>query len=160
MKKSVLCILLALCLCLTSSIGISACAAEPQDEAIQPRASQYLSSYGGCTYNGEDDGKIYCDFHVIATGTMDVIGAKKIEIQEYYQSSTSNEGGWLTIATFSEINSPQLLTSGTYLHGASVSCSRTPGKKYRSKITVYAGKGGEGDSRIYTTTAVIANPIP
>lgn len=160
MKKSVLCILLAFCLCISSSVGISACAAEPQNETVQPRASLYLSSYGGCTYNGEDDGRIYAEFHVIATGDMDEIGATRIEIQEYYQSSTSDEGGWIPLAVFTPKNAPNLMSSGTDLYGASVSYPRTPGKKYRAKITVYAGKDGEGDSRVYTTAYVVANPIP
>lgn len=133
-------------------------AAAPGNTA-QPNASLYLSSYGGNTYNGEDDGRIYAEFHVIATGTMDEIGAKRIEIQEYYQSSTSDEGGWLPVAIYTSDNVPKLMSSGTDLYGTSVSYPRTAGKKYRAEITVYAGKNGGGDSRIYTTVPVVANPV-
>lgn len=156
MKKNSIALLLVLSL-IVVGIPAASAAVPGGGDVAQPYASEYLSSYGGCTYNG-DDGRIYVDFHVFGTGTMDVIGATKVLIQENYESG--DESGWITVGYFDSETTPSLLTTNNYLYGSTVSCPRVAGKQYRGKITVYAEKDGKGNSRVYTTAYVVANPHP
>ena len=123
--------------------GVSAAAAEP----IQPRASDYLSSYNAYIYCA-GDGKIQVWFTVNGMDYMDTLGALTIRIYE------STDGtNWTWKKSFSNGNYPELIGYNDYFHTGHVDYQGVIGRYYRAYVTIWAGKNGQGDSRYFYTSA-------
>ncbi|WP_033165318.1 hypothetical protein [Clostridium sp. KNHs205] len=129
-------------LCITSTASAA---------GMEIQASEYLNSYGAYVYT-EGNGEISIWFQVLGTGTMDEIGSLSIRLQE--KSSTSST--WTYIKTYSQVSYPSLLGHNTDFYSSGVYYSGKSGYSYRAEVTVWAGKNGNGDSRVVLTEAVIA----
>ena len=116
------------------------------------RSSWYLDSYRAWL-NPKSGGRITITVDVQATGDMDELGAKRIEVFE----STDNGESWSRHKVFLSLLFPEMLTSGDYLYiDSPVSFTGTPGYDYYAVVTVYAGDSTGGDSRDYITPIVTA----
>ncbi|MGB8455947.1 MAG: hypothetical protein WCD89_26985 [Anaerocolumna sp.] len=115
------------------------------------RASEYLNEYGAYVYP-EGSGEISIWFEVQGTGTMDEIGVLSIRLQE--KSSTSST--WTYVQSYSHVDYPDLLGNNTSFYSSGVYYSGKTGYSYRAEVTVWAGKNGNGDSRVIITDAVSA----
>ena len=89
-------------------------------------------------------------FNISGTGTMDVIGAKTIVIQEKALGSSS----WTAVATMSSNDNSNMLAYNTRRHASNVYYyGAKSGYQYRAKVYFYAEKGGY-DTREFITAAV------
>ena len=115
------------------------------------QASQYLSRYVAYIYP-EGNGDMSIWFEVQGTETMDEIGVLSIRLQV----KSSNSPTWTTIETYNHIDYPNLLGYDDNFYYSNVNYSGKEGYSYRASITIWAGKYGDGDSRVILTDAVIA----
>ena len=139
MKKRICTFLLAFAL-----LGGSVCA---QAAELAPyRASQYLDGYG-ITINPKGGGLMSVSFTVYGTDTMDVIGAKKIVVEEWDGSE------WTNPLTFTPEKNPSLLYSNSSVYTSSVTFYGTPGFQYRATLTAYAELDGGSDTQTFTCSA-------
>lgn len=115
------------------------------------QASEYLASYSAYIYP-EGGGDMSIWFDVQGTKTMDEIGALSIRMQEKPSGSST----WTTVKTYSYTNYPDMLGYDDNFYSSSVDYSGKSGYSYRAEVTVWAGKDGNGDSRVILTDAVIA----
>lgn len=94
------------------------------------------------------NGRVTVSFNIRATGTMDVLGAQTIVIQEKAAGSNS----WTAVATLSSDDYPNMLTYNKASHATDVSYyGGQSGCSYRAKVYFYAEKGG------YDTAEYIAD---
>lgn len=115
--------------------------------AVEPRASDYLSAYGAYIYPG-GAGIVQVWFDVTGTGTMDEIGALSIMI---YESSDGTNWEW--VYTHKHTTTFKMLTYNDYSYVSHVNYVGTAGKYYKAYVCFWAGKDGNGDSRYYWTSA-------
>lgn len=117
----------------------------------KPMASNYLAQYDAYIVNN-GGGSISIWFDVSATGTMDQIGALTIILREY------NGTSWNTVRTYSytDLLYSHILATNTFYYMDNVSYSAISGRAYYASVTVWAGKDGGGDSRVVTTSSVVA----
>ena len=134
---------ITLVIALTLPMGVSAATAD----TVQPRASDYLSSYNAYVY-AAGDGQIQVWFTVTGTEYMDSLGAVTIKIYE----STDNTN-WTWKKSFSNGNYPELIGYNDYFHTGHVDYQGVIGRYYRAYVTIWAGKNGQGDSRYFYTSA-------
>lgn len=137
---SSLALVFVIALCFTSTASAS---------GVEIQASKYLNRYSAYVYP-EGSGEISIWFEVLGTGTMDEIGALSIRLQE--KSSTSST--WTYVKSYSHVGYPNLLGNNTSFYSSSVYYSGKAGYSYRAEVTVWAGKNGNGDSRVILTDAV------
>lgn len=101
-------------------------------------ASDYINSCYAYT-NVSSNGRVNVSFDIRATGTMDVLGAQTIIIQEQAPSSTR----WTSIATLSSDDYSNMLKNNVSHYGSEVSYyGGKSGYSYRAKVYFYAEKGG------------------
>ena len=115
------------------------------------QASLYLDRYYANIYS-EGDGDISILFEVEATGKMDEIGALSVRLQQKSTSSST----WKTIKTYSYTNYSNMLVNDKDFYVSSVDYSGIYEYSYRAYVTVWGGKGGNGDSREILTETIIA----
>lgn len=138
------------CTCLILAMAIVLAIPAFATETVEPRASSYFmkSSVYLCNVSGT-----YFEawFDVTGTGTMDVIGAKTIKIQQ-----SSDGENWTTVKTFSKDSYSSLVDTSTTTHTAGVSYTGTRGYYYRAYVQLYAEKGtGNGTWDRYTSSIYI-----
>ena len=121
------------------------------NETVQPYASPYLDSYQAYVYPA-GGGLVQVYFHVQGTGTMDELGALKIEIYECATNS-SNDSDWTWKDTFTHNTNPEILSYNDDYHSGHVDYNGTPGKYYKAYVCIWGGKGGKGDTRYFWTSA-------
>lgn len=101
-------------------------------------SSEYISNCYAqiATYSG---GRVTVSFNIRATGTMDVLGAQTIIIQEKAPGSRN----WSSVATLSSDDYPNMLGYNKSDHDSYVSYyGGQSGYAYRAKVYFYAEKGG------------------
>ena len=113
--------------------------------AVQPRASDYLTSYSAYVYPA-GWGKVQVWFEVEGTRYLDEIGALEIQIYE----STDNET-WTWKKTFEHQDYSGMLGYDDWTHAGHIDYSGTIGRYYKAYVCVWAGKNGDGDSRTFWT---------
>ncbi len=97
---------------------LSICVAPVASASTQ--ASLYLTSYGAYIYpSGSGNMSIY--FDVVATGTMDDIGALTILLQQRPSGGSST---WTTVKTFSYTTYTNMLGHNATYYGSNVSLFR------------------------------------
>ena len=114
--------------------------------AVQPRASYYLDSYNAYVY-AAGSGKIRVYFNVEGTGYMDEIGALSIKIYESKDNST-----WTRVVTRTHDSTSGMLSYNDDYHSGYVSYSGVAGRYYKAYVCVWAGEGGDGDTRYFWTS--------
>lgn len=117
---------------------------------VQPRASDYLNTYGAYVYPAGWY-KVQVWFNVDGVTYMDEIGALTVWLYE----SSDNEN-WTLVKTFKHTDYPDMLGYNDYLHVSHVEYQGSIGKYYKAYISVWAGKDGTGDTRYFWTSPVKA----
>ena len=114
---------------------------------VQPRASDYLSTYNAYVYlPGTGEVRVY--FNVDGTGYMDELGALSIKIYE------STDGtNWTWKKTFTHDSTPGMLSYNDDYHSGYVSYSGVAGRYYKAYVCIWSGKDGKGDTRYFYTSA-------
>ena len=114
---------------------------------VQPRASDYLSSYNAYVYlPGTGEVRVY--FNVEGTNYMDELGALSISIYE------STDGtNWTWKKTFTHDSTPGMLSYNDDYHSGYVSYSGVAGRYYKAYVCIWGGKDGKGDTRYFYTSA-------
>lgn len=118
--------------------------------AVEPRASDYLTSYSAYVYPA-GWGKVQVWFDVTGAGTMDELGSLSIKLYE----STDNET-WTWVKTFQHVDYPDMLGYNDYCHCSHVEYRGTIGRYYKAYVCIWGGKDGEGDTRYFWTSPVKA----
>ncbi|MDR0951376.1 MAG: hypothetical protein LBM18_00415 [Oscillospiraceae bacterium] len=115
-------------------------------------ASQHLASYEAQVW-GIGSGDICIWYDVVGTGTMDQIGATEIVLQQKVAGSTV----WANVKTFDLVSYPNMLGTNrmAYTH-TEYYYSGIAGYSYRAYVMIYAGKGGSGSYRQFTTNVAVA----
>ncbi len=138
-KTSIVCILAFLLVMTVSSVA---------GAAIQ--ASEYINCYGAAIYTSSN-GNFVIDFEIDGTGTMDMIGAKTILLQE----RASSNDDWETVKTYSYLDYDNMMAYNARTLSSNVPYNGTVGYYYRAKVYFYAENGGY-DTREYITSSVQA----
>lgn len=114
---------------------------------VQPRASDYLSSYNAYVYlPGTGEVRVY--FNVEGTNYMDELGALSISIYE------STDGtNWTWKKTFTHDSTSGMLSYNDDYHSGYVSYNGVAGRYYKAYVCIWGGKDGNGDTRYFYTSA-------
>lgn len=144
-KKSSITRIMALLLIFAMLLPMTVNAAEAN--IVQPRASDYLSSYSGYV-SVAGSGKVHLCFSVTGTGTMDQVGALKIQVYE----STDNEN-WTWKKTYNNNSYPSMIGTNKLYHSGYMTYQGVAGRYYKAYIGVYAGNDGAGDTRYFWTSS-------
>lgn len=114
---------------------------------VQPRASDYLSSYNAYVYlPGTGAVRVY--FNVEGTNYMDELGALSISIYE------STDGtNWTWKKTFTHDSTSGMLSYNDDYHSGYVSYNGVAGRYYKAYVCIWGGKDGNGDTRYFYTSA-------
>ena len=131
-------------LCLALALTLSFCAIANTASA---RASYYLSAYLAYIYS-EGDGKVSVWYEVEATDDMDEVGVLTIRLQEQAPGSST----WTSVKTYRYTDYPDMLSYDDDFHYGHVDYDGKVGYSYQAYVTVWAGKDGDGDSRIILAT--------
>lgn len=109
------------------------------------RASSFFSSFKAYCYTS-DSGQLAVYFKVIATGTMDELGASTIKVQR-----SSDGTNWSTVKTFTKDVYTQMKGTNTVAHATTLYCTKTSGYYYRAYVEFYAKNStGTGYYDYYT----------
>lgn len=111
--------------------------------AVEPRASDYLSSYTAYIYPA-GWGKVQVWVSVNGTGDMDEIGALEIQLYESKDKET-----WTWVKTFEHQIDSGMLGYNNFYHDGYVQYNGTIGRYYKAYVCVWAGKDGDGLSLIH-----------
>lgn len=133
-------------LCLVLVLALSLCVGA-RAAAAETRASAYLAAYLAYVYV-DQDGTVSVWYDVQASGTMDEVGVLTIRLQEQAPGSST----WTTVKTYFHTDYPDLLSYNDDLHYGHVDYKGTVGYSYQAYVTIWAGKNGDGDSRIILAT--------
>lgn len=128
-------------------ILIIACVFPINAMAVEPRASDYLSSYSAYVYRA-GWGKIQVWFEVDGTNYMDEIGALEIQIYESKDNET-----WYWVDTYMHNDYSDMLAYDDFTHTGHIEYNGTLGRYYKAYVCVWAGKDGAGDTRYFWTNS-------
>lgn len=131
--------IVALILIISIMTPIAASAVE-----VQPRASDYLTSYGAYLYRPAS-GTIRVYFNVAGTNYMDELGVLSISLYE------STDGGttWTWKKTFTHDSTSGMLSYNDDYHSGYVTYYGWPSRQYKALVCVWGGKDGQGDTRYF-----------
>ena len=116
-------------------------------EPIEPRASDYLTSYQTYIYPA-GGGEIQVWFDVTADDYMDELGAMYVYLYE------STDGvNWSWVKTFSHEYYSNMLLENDIFHMDHVTYQGVTGRYYKANVCIWAGRNGAGDSRYLWTSA-------
>jgi len=115
--------------------------------AVEPRASNYLSSYSAYVYNAGWY-KVQVWFSVDGVDYMDEIGALNIWLYESIDNET-----WTQVAYYGYTDNPGMLGYNNFYHDGHVEYAGTIGRYYKAQLAVWAGKDGDGDTRYFWTSS-------
>lgn len=119
-------------------------------ETTEPRASSFFTSSSVylCNVSGNT---FEAWFDVLATDSMDALGANFIKIQR-----SSDGVNWTTVLTCSKDNYLYFVDYNSFVHAAGVSVTVARGYYYRAYIQLYAKKGvNTGTMNEYTAPIYI-----
>lgn len=131
--------IVALILIISIMVPIGASAVE-----VQPRASDYLTSYNADVYRPAS-GTIRVYFYVEGKDYMDELGALSISLYE------STDGGttWEWKKTFTHDSTSGMLSYNDDYHSGYVTYYGWPSRQYKAYVCVWGGKNGQGDTRYF-----------
>ena len=115
-------------------------------EAIQPRASAYLSSYSAYVYPA-GNGKVQVCFTVSGTGIIDELGIVRITLYE-----STNKSSWSAVKTFTYSAYPSMMGYNDYYHSGYVNYQGIAGRYYKAYVCIWGGDNGAGDNRYFWTS--------
>lgn len=135
-------------LCLVLALALSLCTVV-KAEAAETRASAYLAAYLAYVYV-DGNGNVSVWYDVQASRTMDEVGVLTIRLQEQAPGSST----WTSVKTFRYTDYPDMLAYDDDLHYGHVDYKGNAECSYQAYVTIWAGKDGDGDSRIILATEV------
>ena len=132
-------VLLIVAVCFPMSVNATV------SEYIQPRASDYLTSYNAYVYlPGNGEVRVY--YSVSGTNYMDELGALSIKIYE------SKDGtNWTWKKTFTYDSTAGMLSYNDDYHSGHVTYNGVRGRYYKAYVCIWGGKDGKGDTRYFWT---------
>lgn len=144
-KTSIIVRVLAVIMIFTTflSVGVNAATVG----TVQPRASDYLSSYNAYVYPA-GSGKVQVYFSVTGTDYMDELGVLSIKIYESTDNST-----WTWKKTFTHDSTSGMLSYNDNYHSGHVDYQGVAGRYYRAYVCVWGGENGAGDTRYFYTSS-------
>lgn len=147
MHKSALPFIRCIALILVFSLMVPVCCNAATVNAVEPRASAYLTSYGAYVYlPGNGEVRVY--FNVTGTGYMDELGSLMIYL---YESTDGTNWDW--VKTFKHNTTPGMLSYNDDYHSGYVSYNGVAGRYYKAYVCIWGGKDGQGDTRYFWTSA-------
>lgn len=121
--------------------------AQAVEETVQPRASDYLSSYSAYVYSaGWGNMRVY--FNVTGTNYLEAIGALSIEIYESKDNET-----WTWKDTYNHTDYSQMLSYNDNYHSGYVEYNGVVGRYYKAYVCIWGGGLEVGDARYFYTSA-------
>lgn len=144
-KTSIIVRVLAVIMIFTTflSVGVNAATVG----TVQPRASDFLSSYNAYVYPA-GSGKVQVYFSVTGTDYMDELGVLSIKIYESTDNST-----WTWKKTFTHDSTSGMLSYNDNYHSGHVDYQGVAGRYYRAYVCVWGGENGAGDTRYFYTSS-------
>lgn len=112
---------------------------------VEPRASNYLSSYNAYIYPAAL-GKIQVWFTVTGVNYMDDIGTLTIQIFE-----STDQVNWTWVKTYTHRDTSSMLGYDKISYSSHVEYKGTVGRYYKAYVCIWAGKDGGGDTRYMWT---------
>ena len=116
------------------------------EQVVQPRASDYLSSYSAYV-SVSGGGKIKVYYSVSGTEYIDSLGAKSIAIYE-----STNNSSWTWKKTFTSTSTPSMMSYDDAYHSGYVNYQGVAGRYYKAYVCVWGGDNGAGDNRYFWTS--------
>ena len=139
---------IALLLVLSSLLSGTAFAAMP--ETMDPLASNYIK--GKTSYlSPVGSGRVQIHFDVKATGMMDKLGVKTIEMYE-----STNQTTWTKVKTYQSDTYAAMLDEDVSTHTGYVTFLGVAGRYYKAYVRFYAQNSSGNDSVYVWTTPVRA----
>ena len=130
-------------------VAVSIVVAVPAYAAEQSqRSSSFFTSFTAYCYESTST-RLAVYFRVLATGTMDELGASVVKIQQ-----SSDGTNWETVKTFNKETFSQMTDTNTRMHATTLYYPKTSGYYYRAYVTFYA-KNSTGTGKYYYYTPVI-----
>lgn len=120
----------------------------------EPDADVYASRFFTekyATASAKGNGIVAFSYNVVATGTMDRLGATQITI---YRQADS--GSFTPVYAYNLSNKPNLMKSNVGSATSIVNYQGTVGKYYKAQITLHATKNGSSESTSIYTNVVKA----
>lgn len=121
--------------------------AKAVEDTVQPRASDYLSSYNAYVYSA-GWGNIRVYFNVTGYGYLEAIGALSIDI---YESKDNETWTWKTVYNYE--NNPGMLSYNDNYHSGYVEYDGVVGRYYKAYVCIWGGGLSVGDARYFYTSA-------
>jgi hypothetical protein len=147
LKKSASIFTRLIALVLVFSLTVPVYCSAATVDAVEPRASAYLTSYGAYVYL-PGNGQVQVYFNVTGTGYMDELGALAIYIYESIDGTS-----WTWKKTFMHDTTAGLLSYNDNYHSGYVSYNGVAGRYYKAYVCIWGGKDGQGDTRYFWTSA-------
>lgn len=117
------------------------------EEAVQPRASDYLDNYNAYMYSaGWGNMRVY--FDVTCNGYQEAVGALTIQVFE----STDNET-FTWKQTYKHEDYSQMLSYNDNYHSGYVEYDGVVGRYYKAYVCIWGGGLEVGDARYFYTSA-------
>lgn len=117
------------------------------EEAVQPRASDYLDNYNAYMYSaGWGNMRVY--FDVTGNGYQEALGALTISIYESKDNET-----WTWKQSFAHENNSQMLSYNDNYHSGYVEYDGVVGRYYKAYVCIWGGGLEVGDARYFYTSA-------
>lgn len=135
---------------LSFNIAVPTYAAAPPEPDADVYASRFFTDKF-VVASAKGNGIVAFSYDVIATGTMDRIGATQIIVYE-----RTSSGSFTPVYTYNLSNKPNLMKSNAGSASFIVNYQGKVGTYYKAKITLQATKNGSSESANMTTNAVKA----
>lgn len=135
---------------LVMTLCLSAGTLPAKAETVQPRASDYLSSYNAYVYPA-GSGKVQVWFSVTGAGRQEVLGALTIQIYE-----STNNSDWTLVKAFSHKSTSGMIGYDKFYHSGHVDYQGVAGRYYRAYVSIWGGGLTIGDNRYFYTSSKLA----
>ena len=150
MKKKKFAVVRFTAVLLVLALSLSAGSLPAAAATVQPRASDYLSSYNAYVYPA-GNGKIQVWFKVIGTDYQEALGALTIQLFE----STDNSN-WNWVKAYTHDRYSQMMGYDTFYHSGHVDYQGVAGRYYRAYVSIWGGGMTIGDNRYFYTSSKLA----
>lgn len=113
--------------------------------AVETRADDRIALYSA-ELNVKSDGNLTVEFFVRSKGTMEILGASKIVIQQ------NSGSGWVTECTLTVKNTPEIQTSNAARYSASIPYEPDYSNAYYRAVVTFYAKDSYGSSTLQIIT--------
>lgn len=121
--------------------------AKATEEAVQPRASDYLDNYNAYVYSA-GWGYVRVYFDVTGNGYQEALGALTISVYESKDNAT-----WTCVQTYNHDQHSQMMSYHDNYHSGYVEYDGVIGRYYKAYVCIWGGGLEVGDARYFYTSA-------